>query len=89
LGATITNTMPHPNRRLRIDTRTQPIDPLEQRFSSPSLVPGMGIMSLLSMLLNIEEKSYDQQFSPRRASFPRSNYPRIVITPATESGIAT
>ena len=49
----------------------------------------MGIMSLLSMLLNIEEKSYDQQFSPRRASFPRSNYPRIVTTPATESGIAT
>ncbi|KAL1653921.1 hypothetical protein SLS61_003322 [Didymella pomorum] len=85
----LTNTMPHPNRRLRIDTRSQPIDPLEQRFSSPSLVPGMGIMSLLSMLLNIEEKSYDQQFSPRRASFPRSNYPRIVITPATESGIAT
>ena len=82
--------MPHPNRRLRIDTRrAQPVDPLEQRFSSPSLVPGMGIMSLLSMLLNIEEKSYDQQFSPRRASFPRSNYPRIVITPATESGIAT
>ncbi|KAG9198916.1 hypothetical protein G6514_009292 [Epicoccum nigrum] len=81
---------PHPNRRLRIDTRTPaPIDPLEQRFSSPSLVPGMGIMSLLSMLLNIEEKSYDQQFSPRRASFPRANYPRIVITPATESGIAT
>ena len=60
---------PHPNRRLRIDTRAPvPIDPLEQRFSSPSLVPGMGIMSLLSMLLNIEEKSYDQQSSPRRAS---------------------
>lgn len=76
-------------RRLRINTQAQTVDPLEQRFSSPSLVPGMGIMSLLSMLLNIEEKSYDQQYSPRRMSFPRSNYPRIVITPAPESGIAT
>ncbi|KAF1925497.1 uncharacterized protein M421DRAFT_237304 [Didymella exigua CBS 183.55] len=84
-----TYAMPHPNRRLRIDTRTQHIDALEQRFSSPSLVPGMGIMSLLSMLLHIEEKSYDQQFSPRRASFPRSNQPRIVVTPAPESRMAT
>ena len=76
-------------RRLRINTQNYPVDPLEQRFSSPSLVPGMGIMSLLSMLLNIEEKSYDQHFSPRRASLPRSNYPRIVVTPAPKSRIAT
>lgn len=75
-------------RRLRIDT-SQPIDPLEQRFASPSLVPGMGIVSLISMLLNIEEKSYNQQYSPRRLSFPRPSYPRIIVTPAPESGMAT
>jgi hypothetical protein len=75
--------------RLVLKTKTTPIDPLEQRFSSPSLVPGMGIISLISMLLHIEEKSYDQQYSPRRTSFPRSNYPRIVVTPAPESRVTT
>lgn len=80
-----------PPRRLRITTH-HPIDALEQRFSSPSLVPGMGLMSLIAMLLHIEEERWDQQFSPRlvgsraRANSrggSRAEYPRIVITPAT------